>query len=119
MFGTYIRPGELIVYPFFEYYKDEDFEYMPSEFGYAGEEDYRGKFHASEGLIFLSYGISDRFAFEMEAAIIDASFEKSPTDPSAVPAKIDESGWADEASSAGAGTRRTSIGPSSSATSRP
>jgi hypothetical protein len=95
MFGTYVRRGELIVYPFFEYYKDDDFEYNPSELGYPGEEDYRGKYRASEGLLFLSYGISENVAIEMEAAFIDASFEKSPSDSSAVPAKIEESGLGD------------------------
>ena len=29
MFGTYIRPGELIIYPFGEYYPDNNFEYSP------------------------------------------------------------------------------------------
>ncbi len=95
MFGSYIRRGELIVYPFFEYYKDDNFEYKPSELGYAGEEDYRGKYRASEGLMFLSYGISDKLAIEMEVAVIDASFDKSPSDPTAVPARIEESGLGD------------------------
>jgi len=95
MFGTYIRRGELIIYPFFEYYKDDDLEYKPSELGYPGEEDYRGRYRASEGLLFLSYGISENVAIEMEAAVIDASLEKSPTDPSAVPGKIEESGLGD------------------------
>ena len=31
MFGTYIEGGQLLVYPFFEYYRDEDFEYMPED----------------------------------------------------------------------------------------
>ena len=93
MFGTYIRKGELIVYPFYEYYKDDDLEYKPSELGYPGEEDYRGKYRAHEGLLLLSYGISDNFAIEMEAAVISASFEKSPSDPTAVPATIEESGF--------------------------
>jgi hypothetical protein len=98
MFGTYIRRGELILYPFYEYYEDDDFEYKPSELGYPdppGEPDYRGRYRAHEGLFFLAYGISDNLAIEMEAAVIDASFDKSPTDPSAVPARIEESGLGD------------------------
>ena len=27
MFGTFIRRGELLVYPFFEHYRDRNFEY--------------------------------------------------------------------------------------------
>ena len=51
MFGTYVRRGELLVYPFFEYYRDDDFEYKPSELGAPGEEDYRGRYRAKEGLL--------------------------------------------------------------------
>ena len=94
-FGTYIRKGELIVYPFYEYYHDNDLEYTPSEFGAQGTLDYRGRYRANEGLLFLAYGISENFAMEIEAAVIDASFEKSPSDTSGVPPRIEESGLGD------------------------
>jgi len=95
MFGTYIRRGELVVYPFFEYYKDDDFEYKPSELGYSGEEDYLGRYRASEGLLFVAYGLTDDLALEAETAIISASLDKSPSDPSSVPSRIEESGLGD------------------------
>ena len=95
MFGTYITKGELQIYPFFEAYKDDDFEYKPEEFGAIGDTDYRGRFRATEGLIFIGYGITDDLAFEMEVAGISATFDKSPVDPSAVPARITESGLGD------------------------
>ena len=95
MFGTYVRRGELLVYPFFEYYRDDDFEYKPSELGYPGEEDFRGRYRAKEGLLFLAYGLGENFAVEVEAAVIKASFEKSPQDPSSLPPKISESGLGD------------------------
>jgi len=95
MFGTYIRKDELIVYPFFEYYRDRDFEYKPEEFGFAGALDFRGRYHASEGLLFVAYGLTDDLAVEAEAAVIKASLEKSPQDPSALPARIEESGLGD------------------------
>jgi len=95
MFGTYIRKGELLVYPFFEYYLDNDFEYKPEELGYAIDEDFRGKYRATEGLLFLGYGITDWLAVEIEAAVIEASLEKSSDDPSETPAKIEESGTGD------------------------
>src|SRR5262245_2670120 len=91
MFGTYIRKGELIVYPFFEYYRDEDFEYKPEEFGVEGDVDFRGQYCAHEGLIFLGYGISENLAIEFEAAVISASLRKSPMDASALPPRIEES----------------------------
>ena len=34
MFGTYVRKGELLFYPFFEWYADADLEYEPRELGY-------------------------------------------------------------------------------------
>src|SRR3990172_11881529 len=73
MFGTYIRKGEFIIYPFFEYYRDEVLEYSPDEFGGEGLEDYRGRYRASEGLLFFGYGLTDDLAFEMEVAGISAT----------------------------------------------
>jgi hypothetical protein len=95
MFGTYIRRGELLVYPFFEYYRDRNAEYSPDELGYALDEDFRGRYRASEGLLFLGYGISERLAVELEAAVISATLDKAPDDPSAVPERVKESGLGD------------------------
>jgi hypothetical protein len=95
MFATYIGKGDLLVYPFFEYYRDSDYEYSPDEFGQQLDADFRGEFRASEGLIFLAYGITDRLAVEFEAAVISARFEKARDDPTAVPAVIEESGVGD------------------------
>jgi hypothetical protein len=95
MFGTYIQKGEWIVYPFFEYYRDHDFEYSPNEFGFALDQDFRGRFRANEELLFAGYGLSDRIGLELEAAMIHAYLVKSPDDPSAMPGKIVESGLGD------------------------
>jgi hypothetical protein len=95
MFGTYVREGELLIYPFFEWYYDSNLEYKPNEFGFAGDTDFRGKYRASEGLIFLGYGITRNLAIELEAAVITAELEKSPSDPSAMPARFKESGHGD------------------------
>ncbi len=95
MFGTYIREGELLIYPFFEYYLDHDYEYKPEELGFGLDQDFRGKFRASEGLIFISYGFTDWLSVELEAAVISAKLEKSPDDPSSTPAVIEESGTGD------------------------
>ena len=95
IFGTYVQPGQLLVYPFFEYYRNPDAEYTPSEFGFTGEEDFRGEYSATEELIFIGYGLNDRVAFEIEAAIIQAKLEKSSADPSAMPATLEEDGIGD------------------------
>jgi len=95
MFGTYIERGQLLVYPFVEYYRDKDFEYAPQELGFGLDEDFRGEFHAREYLIFIGYGFTDRLAVEFEAAYMDAEFRKAPDDPTGVPAQIKESGLGD------------------------
>jgi hypothetical protein len=95
MFGTYIRRGELVVYPFFEYYRDGDFEYKPEEFGVTGSRDFRGRYRAKEGLLFLGYGLTEDVAIEIEGAVIKASFDKSASDLSALPGRVGESGLGD------------------------
>lgn len=95
MFATGIERRQLIIYPFFEYYRNNDEEYSPEELGYGLDEDYRGRFRASEGLIFLGYGITDWLAVELEAAVITAQLETAPEDPTAIPDRIEESGVGD------------------------
>jgi hypothetical protein len=95
MFGTYVRPGELLVYPFVEYYRDHDAEYSPQELGFELDQDFRGEYRAIEGLIFLGYGFTDRFAAEFEAAVIDATQKTAPEDPTEIPDEISESGLGD------------------------
>jgi len=95
MFGTYIEPGEFMIYPFFEYYYDQDAEYSPQELGYELDEDRRGRFRASEALIFLSYGVSERLAVEMEGAVITATQYKADDDTSDIPDQLKESGLGD------------------------
>lgn len=95
IFGTYVRHKELLVHPFFEYYLNNDQEYKPGDFGYGPRVDYRGRFRASEELLFISYGLTDRLAIEIEAAIIQATQYRSPKDNSAMPQKFSESGIGD------------------------
>ena len=95
IFGTYVRHKELLVHPFFEYYLNNDQEYQPSDFGDGPDEDYRGRYRASEELLFIGYGLTDWLAIEFEAAIIQATQYKSPEDNSSMPAKFYESGIGD------------------------
>ncbi len=95
LFGTYIQPGELLVYPFFEYYRDNNLEYEPFDFGHIDTTEHRGRYRAKEGLIFVGYGISERLAVEFEMAGISARLDKSPLDTSTLPARIEESGLGD------------------------
>ncbi len=95
MFGTYIGRGDLIVYPFFEYYQGNAFEYKPEELGFPGSQDYRGRYRAKEGLLFLGYGLTEDLAVEIEGAVIKASLETSASDHSNLPGRIAESGLGD------------------------
>jgi len=95
MLGTYIREGELLVYPFFEWYADHNLEYKPEELGYASGVDYRGRFRASEGILFLAYGLGPNLAVEVEGAVITAELRRDPTDTFTVPSRVRESGLGD------------------------
>ncbi len=120
MFGTYVRPGELLVYPFVEYYRDHDAEYSPQELGYELDQDFRGEYRAIEGLIFLGYGFTDRFAMELEAAVIDATQKTARRIPPRSPTRSPSRGSATSRDSCATGFRsRTRAVPSSSRTSKP
>lgn len=97
LLGTYVRHGEFLVYPFFEWYADNNLEYKPSELGYGtANTDYRGRYRASEGILFFGYGLSGDIALEFEAAVITAELETAANDTSsAKPAKVSESGLGD------------------------
>lgn len=95
MFGTFIGKGEFILYPYYEYYHNNDAEYKPAELGYGLDQDFQGRFRAHEGLIFLGYGITGRLAVEIEAAIITATQYKAKEDSSGMPDKLEESGLGD------------------------
>lgn len=95
MFGTYILPGELIFYPFFEYYTNHDEEYSPQEVGFGLDEDFRGDYEAFEGLIFLGYGVTADLAVEVEVAVISAELKTAENDPTDTPDKFSESGLGD------------------------
>ncbi|MGB2770239.1 MAG: hypothetical protein WBC88_10985 [Candidatus Zixiibacteriota bacterium] len=95
MFGTYINKGEFIFYPYYEYYYDQDAEYKPAELGFGVDRDFRGRYRAHEGLIFLGYGITEDLAIELEAAVITAKQYKSEDDTSSMPDELEESGLGD------------------------
>ena len=107
IFGTYIGQHELLIYPFFEYARDHNREYNPSQFGLPLSADFRGKFHSTAEQIFIGYGVSDWLALELEVAHISATLEKSPADP-VTPSKITESGVTDFEAQIRARVRRES-----------
>jgi len=95
LFGTFIKKGELLIHPFFEYTLDHNLEYQPAQYGLGVDKDFRAKFHRSNEQVYIGYGFTDWLALEFEMAYMDVHFEKSANDNSAVPARIDESGFGD------------------------
>lgn len=97
LLGSYVRQGELLVYPFFEWYADKDLEYKPNELGYGTSGiDYRGRYRASEGILFFGYGLTSDLALEIEAAVITAELRTSSQDTSSGrPSAVKESGLGD------------------------
>jgi hypothetical protein len=96
LFGTYIRGGELLIYPFYEYEKKSAEEYHGSELGFGMDEtDYLGESELHQALLFLGYGLADDVAFELEVALYEtAILRKAPDDvTSGIPDSIEESGF--------------------------
>lgn len=97
LLGSYVEHRQLLVYPFFEWYADHDLEYKPAELGYGPSlVDYRGRYRASEGILFFGYGVTPDLAIEFEAAVISAELRTSASDTSSgrVP-EVRESGLGD------------------------
>ncbi len=96
MFGEYVHKGELLIYPFYEFTLFNHFEYKPAELGFAVDQDFRGKFREHEANFLLALGVSDRIALELESALFTtARLRKDPSDPSALPTSLKESGFGD------------------------
>lgn len=98
MFGTYVKKGELLVYPFYEYVFDHNAEYEPVELGLGlAATEFRGEFWSHETLIFLGLGVTDWLAFEFEAAVYtEAKITRAENDTSpATPRELRESGVGD------------------------
>jgi len=60
LLGTYVRKHELLLYLFYEYTRTSKAEYKPSDLGFGLDREFRAKKEEHEGLIFLSYGITDQ-----------------------------------------------------------
>jgi outer membrane putative beta-barrel porin/alpha-amylase len=96
LLGTYIRKKEFLFYPFYEYTRTKNFQYSPSELGFAGDQDFSGKLVTHEALVFFAYAFNDSLAIEFESALYGSiSFTKALNDNTNVPNHIRESGLGD------------------------
>jgi hypothetical protein len=96
LFGTYVRGGELLVYPFYEYEKNTGDEYHGSELGFGVDgTDYLGESEVHQMLLFLGYGLTDDLALELEFALYETKTLKKAADDSTsgIPDRIEESGF--------------------------
>jgi hypothetical protein len=96
LFGTYVRKNELLAYLFYEYTRNRDAEYKPSELGFGLDRDFRGKLEMHETLIFLAYGFTDNLAVEVESAVFTSATQtKARDDQSGMPRTFREEGVGD------------------------
>ena len=96
LFGSYVEDEQLLLYAFYEYTKLDVFEYSPSEFGFPDPADYKGSGSETEFLLYGAYGFGEDLMVEFESAVhAKASLDKSPLDPSAMPAHLEDSGLGD------------------------
>jgi hypothetical protein len=99
LLGTYIRPNELIVYPFYEYTRHDKFEYKPADLGVRApgdQDEFLGKTVEREYLLFLAYAFNDSLALEFETALHSSlDFTRAPDDRTGTPDKLRESGLGD------------------------
>ena len=96
MFGEYVRAGEFVFYPFYEYTRYHELEYKPAEMGFGVDQYFRGQFVEHEANSFFGYGVTDRILLELESAYwTTATLHKSPSDPSGLPPFLKESGFGD------------------------
>jgi hypothetical protein len=94
IFGTYVRKGELLVYPFYEYVRSSEDEYHGAELGFVGEIDYLGESREHEAVLFLAYGLTENLAVELEGELfVSKTLERAPDDTTTgMPERLEESG---------------------------
>lgn len=90
--GVYVARGELRAFLSYERVTNHGFEYSPNELGVPSGADYQGDLRASQGVIFLGYGLTDAISFGLEASIARVTLRKADDDTSALPDETRQSG---------------------------
>jgi hypothetical protein len=94
-FQTYVARHQLLLLTSAAYIRDHNLEYNPLDWGYGSQEGLRASYRSSEAQLVLAYGITDWLGVELQGSNVSARFERSPSDTSATPARIRESGFGD------------------------
>jgi hypothetical protein len=84
--------GQLTAYPSFRRFENRGFDYSPDEFGFPLEEDFKGDYRASQGALFISYGLSADLSVGVRATVANARFRKASSDHSGLAGETTESG---------------------------
>ena len=93
LFGAYVRKGELLLYPFYEYEREEHFDYNPADFGINNDADFVGVGNLNEFLLFAAYGLTKNLAVELEFSVYEEqSINRSKADVAPGPRTLSESG---------------------------
>ena len=58
IFGTYIEPGQLLVYPYFEYSRDRNQEYQPGTPGLPKDQTLRARYESKEWNLMPGLGVA-------------------------------------------------------------
>jgi hypothetical protein len=95
MFATYVDRGQLLIYPFFAHSRDHNLEYNSAKLGLGLNQEFLGRYRASEGQLFIAYGVTQRLALELEAGFIHATLDRSPSDVGAGVRRLEQSGLSD------------------------
>lgn len=97
LFGTYVKGGQFLFYPFYEYVTTSNVEYQGDEFGFPDNVEYIGESEEHEVLLFFAYGITDDIAVELEGAVwTKQHLDKDPNDTSSgLPSRLEEDGLGD------------------------
>src|SRR5439155_6365631 len=69
LFRTYVRKHELLIYLFYEYTRNRDTEYKPSELGFKLDKNFKTKQKNHETLIFTTYNITNNLAIKFESTM--------------------------------------------------
>jgi hypothetical protein len=91
--GTYVSGRQWLVEVSFESTHNKDFEYDPAILGLSSPTDSAfGRYMSSESRLSAAYGLSDRFAVEVEARAIRASLDSAPDEVTGLSREFTESG---------------------------
>ena len=92
--GTYLRQGQWLVHPFYEFESKSATEYQGSELGFEGDETYLGRSNEIQAMLLVAYGVTPDLVVELESTLYRRAILNRAADDttSGMPERIRESG---------------------------